>query len=244
MSSRSMTGLVLPVALILLVCGCANFQDYIKDRGLDLVDIFTLKAGSGLGISTGVNIFGLLGAYTGVSKTVRAGVEGRHFVKDEHSVLGPPFYTLLVPVVSIARADYKRYDNIPLGIVSIFLSIIYPGDEKIHRNPDKITPFIDSIAEFSTADFELWLYKVGAFFGLNEPVEDPLSAGWRDYDFRVSICFFIEFEVGFSPVELLDFLLGIFTIDIMGDDVEVERKPPPPPQKREPEDELLKPLDP
>lgn len=230
--------------LLLLSCGsgCSNFHNYLRDRGLDFVDIFTFKAGSGFGVSTGVNLFGVFGAYTGISKTCRAGIEGRRFLKDEHSVLGPPLYTVIVPTVSVIRGDYNRYSNPTLGVISVALSIVYPGDEKIHRNPERIKPFIESIAEFSTADFELFLYKIGALLGLNEPVEDPLSGGLRDLDFRVSFCFFIEFEFGFNPVELLDFILGLFNIDIMGDDTKREQEQQTPP-KESPKDELMRPLE-
>jgi hypothetical protein len=123
-------------------------------------------------------------------------------------------------VVSIVRGDLDRYDNRTLGFFALVISVLWPGgDEKTHRNPEEEIGIVDSFLEFSTADYELWLYGFGQYLGLNEEVENPLSGGIRDYDFKVSATLFIVgFEYGFNPVELADFILGLVTIDIMGDD--------------------------
>ncbi|GEM_PF-1923079 len=213
-------------AVFLCSAGCAGLGRYFKNRALDFADIFTAKVGGGFGISAGVNLGGIFSAYTGVSKSHRIGFEGRKAVEDTHTVLGPPFYTLVVPVASLVRGDFDRYNNRPLGLFCVLLSILYPGDEKIHRNPNKYLSLAASFAEFSSADYELWLYKIGAFLGLNEDVDDPLSGGWRDYDIRIHICFFVSLEVGFNPIELADFLLGWFGLDIMGDDEPLLRRRP------------------
>ena len=210
-------------AFVFCCVGCAGLGRYFKNRALDFADIFTAKVGGGFGISAGVNLCGIFSAYTGISKSHRIGFEGRKAVEDTHTVLGPPFYTLLVPVASLARGDFDRYGNRPLGLFCVLLSVLYPGDEKIHRNPKKYLSLAASFAEFSSADYELGLYKIGAFLGLNKDVDDPLSGGWRDYDIRIHICFFVSLEVGFNPIELTDFLLGWFGLDIMGDDERLRR---------------------
>lgn len=203
---------------LVLYSGCCHFDAYALDRGNDFVDIFTLKAGGGLGIHSGFNLGGLINVCAGISKTFRAGFEGRRYVREEHILMGAPFYNFIVPVVSIFRGDFMRYDNPALGTVSVVMSVFSTGADKIYTNPKKPMPLIHGFGQFSSADTELWFYSWGQYLGLNEPVENPLSRGWRDYDLRVYACFFVAVEAGINPVELLDFLVGLVGFDIMDDD--------------------------
>jgi hypothetical protein len=206
---------------------------YFRARGNDFADIFTVKVAAGPGIHAGISYFGIIRPCFGISKSYRVGFEGRNFVHDEHAVLGAPIYTFLVPTVSIVRGDYDRYGNRTLGIIAIPLAFIISGDEKIHRNPEKTIPLFESFAEFSTADYERLMRQWASYVGWGEAPPNPLSGGIRDYDFRAHACFFLGFELGFNPVELLDFLLGWFGPDIRGDDGPAPPAKMKPPEKTE-----------
>jgi hypothetical protein len=221
---------------LLLGSGCAGAGQYLKARGNDFADIFTVKLAAGPGIHAGMSYFGIIRPCFGMSKSYRIGFEGRNFVYDEHAVLGAPIYTFLVPTVSIIRGDYDRYNNRTLGIIAIPLAFIISGDEKIHRNPEKTIPLFDSFTEFSTADYERLMRQWASYLGWGKAPPNPLSGGIRDYDFRAHACFFLGFELGFNPVELVDFLLGWFGPDIMGDDhpVPATEKKPPEKDKKQP----------
>lgn len=228
-------------ALILLLfsvagsSGCMSLDAYFNDRGNDFADIFTGKVGLGFGIHTSVSVFGLVSTHIGISKTYRIGYDGREYVEEDHTVLGTPVFNLFVVPVSLARGDYRKYNNKPLGFASAVITLLTPGAEKIHKNPGKRLDYLDTLFEFSTADVELWLYGYGQYLGLNPPVENPLSRGVRDYDLKVSQTFFIaSYEVGFNPVEFADFILGFFLIDIMGDDEKSKKPKPKPKPKPEP----------
>lgn len=211
---------------------CSHIEAYFRDRAYDAVDILTVKFGAGLGLHTGVDICGLFSTTIGMSHSYRVGLEGRHFVRDYQTVFGFPFYNLIVPVESVYRADYDRYNNSTLGTASVCVGILSTGDEKIYRIAIYDVPDFKllwkSVCEFSTADKEAWLYNWGDFFGVCEGVPDPCSCGLRDYDFRVHACVLFAWEIGFSPVELADFLLGLITIDILDDDeyAKALNKPP------------------
>ena len=146
---------------------CAAIENELRNRGNDFADIFTVKAGYGPGFHSGVSLFGLLKVFSGASTTHRAGFEGRNFVRDDYAVIGSPIYNIFVPIVSIIRGDYRRYGNEPLGIFSCFATLFSTGDEKIRRNPEKWMKIWDSYLEFSTADYELWIYGWGRYLGLN-----------------------------------------------------------------------------
>jgi hypothetical protein len=222
----------LAVACVLLLgSGCAGVGRYLRARGNDFADIFTVKLAAGPGIHAGMSYFGIIRPCFGMSKSYRVGFEGRNFVRDEHAVLGVPIYTVLVPTASIIRGDYDRYGSRTLGIIAIPVAVILSGDEKIHRNPVKTIPVVKSFAEFSTADFERLMRQWAGYVGWGDAPPNPLSGGIRDYDFRAHACFFLGFELGFNPVELLDFLLGWFGPDIRGDDG------PAPPAEAKPSEE-------
>jgi len=222
------TATLLPAILVALLLlfggGCAETGPYLANRALDFVDIFSVKVGGGFGVSSGVDFCGVFSVYAGFSKVRRSGFEGRSkWVKrEEHVVLGPPFHTIAVPILSLIRGDIDKYDNPVLGTLCWILTILYPGGDKIYpsREIDEDASILESFGAFSTADLELALYQWGAFFGFNDEEDDPLDRGLRAYDLRVHVCVFLSIEIGVNPLEALDFALGWLGIDVMGDDEE------------------------
>lgn len=207
--------------------GCCSICTYIKDRANDFADMFSAKVGFGLGLQWGFDACGLVSVHAGAAKTRRVGFEGRNFVTDDHAVLGAPIYNILIPTISLFRGDIECRNNALTGALGFWLSIISRGEEKIVRNKARVQGYVEGVFSFSTADQERWIYELFSYAGLHRPVPDPLSGGWRDYDLRFNTTLILfSFEIGFSFIELGDFILGIFTVDYMGDDT----YPGPPPE--------------
>lgn len=210
MSIRRLTIVVLVATALLLATGCADFKTYLKDRGNDLADCFTVRAGMSYGLGVRAQVTNYVTASVGLSKERKIGYFGRAYVEAEGVWAGPPIFPLYVlyqflddihneDMLYVACVlcvpfclftDARRYEGRILPGAFTFLCVnaaeFGADTEQMYSRIEPPTPFLR----------EKFFVEVGATLGV------------------------VGFDIGFNPVEFVDFLLGWTTLDITGDDTE------------------------
>jgi len=181
-------------------CGCAAVGRYLENRLNDLADCVTARAGwaFGLGVRFSITHYVAFSA-GGYYSPEKAGYLGRRPVTQKEGLcLGLPLLQVLSP------------------LAPLFAQI--PGQSQECGSYAAATTLFLFSTCFRSADNQSWL------LGLNfntlssdrqfRPPPPPQSLF---IEFGLALGF-IGFDVGFNPAEILDFVLGIFGLDMMGDD--------------------------
>ncbi|MCB9881839.1 MAG: hypothetical protein H6834_08625 [Planctomycetes bacterium] len=200
------------LALCLIACitpSCA----YLGDRGRDLVDPFRLVVGGTTGGGVRVNAVGLV--HTGLSIGIKpvvssAGLKyGRgyfilpqsnwlRFDADQSTILWNT--TLLRADFTKGEFDFARRSFALLPAVFSWSDAIDP-QEAAWPVPDEGTSMEPSH----------WVWSTWA-------LENARFASVHAFDLEVELGVLLYLDLGLSPGEIVDLLLGILTIDIAGDD--------------------------
>lgn len=193
---------ILPVLCVFMVmcAGCAGVGRYLENRLNDFTDCFTARGGWALGLGTRLRLTHYLSCSLGGYYCSRkAGYVGRKAViQEEGCCLGLPLTQLLAPFIPLVLTVPQGAPMSQSG-VAFFFSTLFATD-------------------FRSADAQIWL------LGLNlntlsssvqfKPPPPPKSL-YIEFGLTLGI---VSFDVGFNPAEAIDFLLGLFGLDIMGDD--------------------------
>ena len=180
--------------------GCAAVGRYVENRLNDFADCFTARGGWALGVGTRLRFTHYLScSLGGYYCSKKAGYVGRKpVIQEEGCCLGLPFAQLLAPFVP--------------------LILTMPQDARLRQS--RVALFLSSLfaTDIRSADAQIWL------LGLNlnalsssarfRPPPPPKSL-YIEFGLTLG---FVSFDVGFNPVEAIDFLLGFLGLDIMGDD--------------------------
>ncbi|MHC4663015.1 MAG: HEAT repeat domain-containing protein [Planctomycetota bacterium] len=186
---------LLTLAIPLLACGCASAGTFLKDRALDFIDIFPISTGLGFPGSASVSAFGVFHASAGGSLDIRAGKRGRRRGPFLEGVLGMPFTNLFLPLGAIESGDLHMF---PVWLFSTGMSGGGGLDDK--KSESRV-----GVAGINASIFG---------YGRNEnDFSDP-----HYYDIRVTATAIISIDVGFSPVQFVDFVGGWFGYDPLEDD--------------------------
>lgn len=191
--------LLLLLLLILSMTGCGSVS-YLKDRGHDAADIVTLAAGAGLGAKARIGIFQVvLPYYCGLDLIGLRGGElffwatkrGKHW-----EPLSADLWFISIPL----KLEYWDY---PIAGLEIWI----PGKTGEIRGKKYYAE--------STIPF------VVNRMGVEEDQEDypNVWSHYSAYQTEVAAGCIPSARVGFNTAELLDFLLGWATIDILNDDI-------------------------
>jgi hypothetical protein len=189
---------VVVVLALAVLPGCAGFGTYMKDRGNDLLDCVKLQVGFGQvaeaqleatqWVSTG---FGMCGAFLW-------GIEGRKIGPVERFHAGIPAYNLVVSRLRTGRGC--------LRYVTGNSRIVVPG-----------TPRDET------------LYETASIFAFNVLCLPSVGEEWEgappprkltdSFDIAIGVTFApLSARAGFSLGQFADFLLGLTTLDVSGDD--------------------------
>jgi len=186
-------------------------KQYLIDRGNNLADCFTIIAGRSIGLGAGLKVTNYLGHVTvgaGIGER-KFGYYGRDWVEYKSGWVGVP--VLQIGVVASGTyqlcTDSKKCKQFAYELATLLMLstgfVFHGGDiaESYSLNILGLN-FIDEIISIcELSPFAHIPFARRKFF-----IEASLTLGY------------IGFDIGFNPVEFVDFLLGIFTIDILGDD--------------------------
>lgn len=182
--------IVCSVVVIAIMTGCASTKTYFADRGRDALDIFTLTAEQGVGVtvhagpvSTGLGIMG-----------PTAGLDGGTLVsfKDQAE---SELQLLVFGFDAFKSPNATRYKE---------------------RGGCQFLCIQDPTAPLS---FSFGSHDVNPFKSLPLDLYPPT---WVEHpgitQFEVSLAAGVGIRVGFNVMELVDFVCGWTTLDILGDD--------------------------
>lgn len=208
------------LCLVFSLAGCQPVGRYLRYRALDLADCFSFQVAPGtawsIPASVGVEISSFVPIGLGYTTGKSYGFRGRQFGEQEFKIrdLSLLVYALgFVAAILYATADdYSHSDNLNR-----------PHSSDPYKSKDPSVP-IWSVVSF------IILFGMIATFGLFEPPKDfegviypnPKHPGWNKHRYGR-----VGGHVGLGPIyvsaeieaiEILDFALGIFGLDLCGDD--------------------------
>ncbi|MFH1422876.1 MAG: hypothetical protein ABIH42_09230 [Planctomycetota bacterium] len=201
---------ILFALLLITTTSCSNFNNYMEARGNDLADCFTIRAGLSYGLGVRVQATNYLSAALGGSfDEKKAGYFGRDYIKiksGDSSWFGIPFIQVVSPVLGIL---YAISGDIPVEPYQLAF-LLFCTDYKYSR---------DGMEFLSLLGVNTIAFRRSSEVTLKWEEEKPKTPFIREkFFFEAGFAAGIGIDTGFNPVELVDFLLGWFTVDITGDD--------------------------
>jgi len=206
--------LTFPVVALVFVAvagsGCADFSAYMKDRGNDLADCFTVRVGRGCGFGARFQVTNYFGAAVGFSQERKVGYFGREPVEVRGFWAGIPA-PQIVSVVPFLAAPFSAVSR----------------EEGYFTPLEWLKMWFTMVLTTEWASYEKGLITESErFLGVN--LAEFTESGWLDPPppfireklfIEVGAALFaFGFDIGFNPAEFADFLLGWFSLDLAGDD--------------------------
>ena len=226
--------LLIPLFLVVIVTtGCqTTVGNYFTNRGRDLGECFRLQVGGGPGLGVGARVGGLLDVGLGVATYYREHGVGWHYGDGYAFGIGTTGeleewdvnFTILQPLAVIASPFLLLGPPEIHGgnLAWLFLAPPHWETMKSHKDgwkrehsswaviPAYLSLMNDETPEVSRGSDLLWSRQV---------TDVTRKARVHAFDVEASVYAGIVYaRAGFSPGELLDFLLGWFGVDIAGDD--------------------------
>ena len=202
--------------LVILGSGCADFSVYMKDRGNDLADCFTVRVGRGCGLGARFQVTNYFGAAVGFSQERKIGYFGREPVEVRGFWAGIPA-PQIVSVVPFLAAPFSAFSR----------------EERYFTPLEWLKTWFTMVLTTEWASYERGLITESErFLGVN--LAEFTEPGWLDPPppfigeklfIEVGAALFaVGFDIGFNPAEFADFLLGWFSLDLAGDDAGASSK--------------------
>ena len=164
---------------------------YIEARAADFLDVFMIEASYGPGVHAGIQLTDFVGTGVGYSSQTGVGLYGRYAGVAEREAAG-------LPTIYLSRLKSTS------SLQPVIESSIPPPSDTV------LSPGFQG--NILMAPWYWWWKPAAA-------PHDWFYRGIRSFDVSVGFSAGVGAHVGFSPGELLDFLLGWTTLDIAGDDV-------------------------
>lgn len=185
------------LTLALSTSGCT----YLQARGADFLDVFTLEASLGPGLHVIAHATDFVGTGIGSSKQHGVALHGRYAGMTTRVAFGAGF---------VHRSSIQEPERLH--------TVIGP-----HRAPSEdewLSPGYQAGFMYIPV---LWFQSWGTM--VESEGLGTFPRGIRTFDISVGASALVGVHLGFSPGELLDFLLGWTTLDIAGDDVTRDVEP-------------------
>ncbi len=227
-----MRAMKLLAAMGLVLCaGCAGLGEYAKDRGNDLLDCFQAHAGIGWGADIHARITRFLASGAGCGWSLQWGLNGRDFVGSEANHVGPPITTAagafglaLVPLLP-EKGFLNRGEALQGATLLPAGDVMIRGPFEGDGGPDLFG------ARQGPEDSSFSILGVNLVpLGLaGEIAHRPKEPRLLD-SFTVEVggtALVLSLRLGFSPGQFADFVVGLFGLDIAGDDKAPEKEPSP-----------------
>ena len=197
------------VLLLVLACTVPSCA-YFRDRAIDFVDQFRVRIGAGTPI-------GVRGRAVGVIDTgLMIGVKPRI------SSIGIDYSTLLFLNQSDGLMDSDQAEVVKA--TSVRGLSLGDGSYMTGRNSVAVLPALFTWTDSTPTDMEWRVPEEGNTFNdthwlwHKETFKQNRWAQIHAFDIELGVGLFLYADVGYSPGETLDFLLGIIGIDIAKDD--------------------------
>lgn len=202
--NRHLVRLILVSAFLLSSMSCSTLSSnrYLKNRVLDLADVFNIELTYGPGALIAGNVTRLVGTGIGTSDQEGWMMEGRYLGHGRRESGG-------ILLCYGSNCDFP-----------------YPSDQNVSKILGSVVDKHDRSDSLSiTTDPEFYL------LGINPPLPgpceipyivnliiEPSKYGLYALDSSIGVSALCGVHIGLSPGELLDFILGWTTLDLAGDD--------------------------
>ncbi len=197
------------VLSLLLLSSCS----YLKDRGMDFLDQFRAVAGA----STGA---GIRSANFGLWNT------GLLFgIKPQDTSFGVKYGRPIVFSATTTNAEFEADPSWLLFTTTLENCNFAGGSYKLARKSFGALPVLFTWADTTYRNEERWYVppegvdlEGGSYLWSRKSWKHNRYAIIHAFDSEIELSMILYLDLGYSPGELLDFLLGIVTIDLAGDD--------------------------
>jgi len=196
--------------LLLLLALCMPSCAYFRDRGIDFVDQFKVRLGVGTPIGVRGRALGL------VDTGLMIGVKPRI------SSIGLDYSTLLFLNQGDALMDTDQAELIKA--TSVKGLSMGDGSYQTARNSVALLPALFTWTDATPTEVD-WVvpeegdtFKDQYWLWDGETFKHNRYAQIHAFDIEIGVGLFLYADAGYSPGETVDFLLGIFGIDIAKDD--------------------------
>jgi len=197
------------VLLLGLLCGLSSCR-YMGDRGLDFLDQFRVSAGVVSGAGVRARALGVVDTGLMIGVKPNAAALGWRYGR-------PLFFNQADGTVDADQAEIWRATSIT--------KLDYgKGTYDSARSSIALLPAVFTWTDATPKRYE-WLvpeeaedYRDRSWLWAKDAVHDSKYARIHAFDVEAEVGLGVYVEAGYSPGELLDFLLGIIGIDIAGDD--------------------------
>lgn len=182
---------------------------YLADRALDFADQFRATIGAGTVVGARVRSGGTFETGLMIGVKPRAAALGWLY--------GTPLYFAADPRMDAEQAEIVRTTTL-LG------HDFRDGSYRTARTGICVLPAVFSWVDSSPTDYEWLVPAEGGRFDDRHWIWSAQAFRqdrWQQvhaFDVETEIGLFVHAGFGYSPGELIDFLLGLFTIDLAGDD--------------------------
>ncbi len=195
---------------------------YLRDRGLDFADCFKVNAGAGIGLAVDIKLTDYVSPGVGVaSYTINAGWDDRRIygVWRESDVINTP---RIAYEVFLAEQGSRTDENVEAATLftDLALSSLNLPNERWLRDGDSVTVEYYSLFNFWGAGER---HRARAMTG---HIVDPTGRArmvdksvWQKGFFDLGIAVGpVAARAGFNPLQFVDFLGGLFGLDLADDD--------------------------
>ena len=195
---------------VLLASGCKTSGKYVTNRGLDFIDQWRGAVGAGTVIGVRYKTMGVLDTGLLIGLKPRATAIGWRY--------GTPLWL---------HDDDPRMDANQAQILMTTTAVgldIKDGSYRTAWNSFALLPAVFTMTDTTPTGYD-WevpaegdAYEERHWLWSREAFADNRYAQIHIFDVEFEIALGVYLELGWSPGELIDFLLGIVTIDIAKDD--------------------------
>ena len=199
------------VALLGVAAGCAaagNGQGgYFTKRGRDLQDVFRVGVGYGVGLSAHAQVTDFANVGAGCAFSTKYGLYSKAFQEFSwrEKELGFP----ITNAAGLAAVVVNPMGGPPLTGRIMALPVITIS--YLRSVADSDMPFFDESSEALAFDSQFSFI----IFTAHEDEMALVERFWIEVGATAGVP---SASMGFNPVELVDFLLGLTTLDLLGDD--------------------------
>jgi hypothetical protein len=197
-------------ALALALVGWCSACQYAKDRGADFLDQYRIAVGGGSGAGVRASAAGVVetGVMFGMkpNATALGWKYGRGLFFNQLDERLDADQAEIVKVTRVDGLDYSTGSYHSARRSAALLPALFTWTDATPKEYEWLVP-----EDRDTFDDQHWLWSPTS-------IRDNRYAQVHAFDFEFSVALGLYFDVGYSPGELVDFLLGILTIDVAGDD--------------------------
>lgn len=214
---------------VMLSVGCSSVGRYLGARAMDLADCVKGNVGAGIGLTVDAHVTDYIAPGVGiVSYTANFGYEDRTINGTwlESLVINTPRFAYETVFQAYEEAEESPDKELEGSVVMSQLamrSLLLPNERWI-RKDDELT--VDYYTLLNIAGLGRRNRATALTGLLRRPGEIPTvreKTGWQIGFLEVGGTLgFVEARAGFNPLELVDFLAGVFGWDPAGDDPPAE----------------------